>query len=105
MNKAYQSFEASSEPDKEPERLIMLRDQMRKLGLMRSPRADVHQGEYVALLMNVWHGLRGLRDRLGLCRYGILRVSLLMAATASKSKNKHAPFIPVDCPKCNWGIG
>ena len=110
MSKAvYQSFEASSEPDKGPERLIMLRDQMRKSGIdaFLIPRADVHQGEYVALLMNAWHGLRGLQDRLVFVPlHRMPRGSSLMAATASKSRNKHAPPLPpLIGPKCNWGIG
>ena len=98
MNKAvYQSFEASSEPDKGPERLIMLRDQMRKSGIdaFLIPRADVHQGEYVAPADERLAWLTGFTGSAGFCAVTQDAAgSLLMAATASKSRNKHAPLYP-----------
>ena len=69
-----------------PERLIMLRDQMRKSGIaFLIPRADVHQGEYVAYDERLaW--LTGFEDRLVFVPlHRMPRGSSLMAATASKS--------------------
>ena len=56
------------------------------------------------LLMNVWHGLRGLQDRLGFVPlHRMLRVSLLMAATASKSRTNTRALYPVDWPEVQLG--
>ena len=46
----FQSFDTSSSPEKSPERLAALRKQLDHLGVdgFLVPRADVHQGEYVA---------------------------------------------------------
>ncbi|MEO0702422.1 MAG: aminopeptidase P family protein [Pseudomonadota bacterium] len=46
----FQSFEATTSPDQGPARLAALRAEMAKLGISAFvvPRADIHQGEYVA---------------------------------------------------------
>ena len=83
MNKAvYQSFEASSEPEKGPERLIMLRDQMRKSGVdaFLIPRADVHQGEYVAPADERLAWLTGFTGSAGFCAVTITDVEQLAGA-------------------------
>ncbi|MEL6645807.1 MAG: aminopeptidase P family protein [Pseudomonadota bacterium] len=46
----FQSFEATTSPDQGPARLAALRGEMARLGIAAFvvPRADIHQGEYVA---------------------------------------------------------
>ena len=46
----FQSFEVTARPEQGPPRLAALRAEMKKAGLdgFLVPRADAHQGEYVA---------------------------------------------------------
>ena len=54
----FQSFTATSSPDQGPPRLAALRTQLATMGLTGFwvPRADAHQGEYVAPAMRGWNG-------------------------------------------------
>ena len=86
----------------------MLRDQMRKSGvdafLFRVPMCI--RANMWPLLMNVWHGLRGLQDRLVLCRYtGCAGVFVDGRYRVQVKEQTRAPLPPLIGPKCNWGIG
>ena len=56
------------------------------------------------LLMNVWHGLRGLQDRLVLCGHRMPRVSFVDGRYRVQVKEQtRAPFTPVDWPEVQLG--
>jgi len=104
MNKAvYQSFEASSEPDKGPERLIMLRGQMRKSGVdsFLIPRADVHQGEYVAPADERLAWLTGFTGSAGFCAVTQDAAGVFVDGRyrVQVKEQTRAPFTPVDWPE------
>ena len=104
MNKAvYQSFEASSEPDKGPERLIMLRGQMRKSGFdaFLIPRADVHQGEYVAPADERLAWLTGFTGSAGFCAVTQDAAGVFVDGRyrVQVKEQTRAPFTPVDWPE------
>lgn len=65
----FQSFEETADPTKGPERLTALRDEMRAAGLdgYLVPRADAHQGEYVADCDNRLAWLTGFTGSAGFC--------------------------------------
>lgn len=65
----FQSFEETSDPSKGPERLAALRVAMRHAGLdgFLIPRADVHQGEYVAPRDERLSWLTGFTGSAGFC--------------------------------------
>ncbi len=54
----FQSFDSTSRPDQGPPRLAALRAAMMSEGLdgFLVPRADAHQGEYVATATSGWPG-------------------------------------------------
>ena len=108
MNKAvYQSFEASSEPDKGPERLIMLRDQMRESGIdaFLIPRADVHQGEYVAPADERLAWLTGFTGSAGFCAVTQDTAGVFVDGRyrVQVKEQTRAPFTPVDWPEVQLG--
>ena len=108
MSKAvYQSFEASSEPDKGPERLIMLRDQMRKSGIdaFLIPRADVHQGEYVAPADERLAWLTGFTGSAGFCAVTQDAAGVFVDGRyrVQVKEQTRAPFTPVDWPEVQLG--
>jgi len=108
MNKAvYQSFEASSEPEKGPERLIMLRDQMRKSGVdaFLIPRADVHQGEYVAPADERLAWLTGFTGSAGFCAVTQDAAGVFVDGRyrVQVKEQTRAPFTPVDWPEVQLG--
>ena len=65
----YQSFDNQSDPDQGPERLNKLRNEMAARGLSGYlvPRADVHQGEYVAARDERLAWLTGFTGSAGFC--------------------------------------
>jgi len=104
----FQSFEASASPDQGPPRLSALRDQMTKRGLdgFLVPRADAHQGEYVAPCDDRLSWLTGftgsagfcaaLRDIAGVFVDGRYRVQVRDQVALSD-------FTPVDWPETQLG--
>lgn len=65
----FQSFESHASPDQGPPRLAALRAQLAALGLdgFLVPRADVHQGEYVAARDERLQWLTGFTGSAGFC--------------------------------------
>lgn len=65
----FQSFESHASPDQGPPRLAALRERLRVLGLdgFIIPRADVHQGEYVAARDERLQWLTGFTGSAGFC--------------------------------------
>ena len=65
----FQSFESHGSPDQGPPRLAALRERLRVLGLdgFIIPRADVHQGEYVAARDERLQWLTGFTGSAGFC--------------------------------------
>ncbi len=65
----YQSFESLTRPDQGPPRLAALRERMTKAGLdaFLVPRADAHQGEYVAPRDERLAWLTGFTGSAGFC--------------------------------------
>ena len=65
----FQSFESHASPDQGPPRLLALRARLRALGLdgYLIPRADVHQGEYVAARDERLQWLTGFTGSAGFC--------------------------------------
>ncbi|MGB0426988.1 MAG: aminopeptidase P family N-terminal domain-containing protein, partial [Paracoccaceae bacterium] len=103
----YQSFEASSEPDKGPERLIMLRDQMRNSGVdaFLIPRADVHQGEYVAPADERLAWLTGFTGSAGFCAVTQDAAGVFVDGRyrVQVKEQTRAPFTSVDWPEVQLG--
>lgn len=104
MTKAvYQSFEASSEPDKGPERLILLRDQMQKSGVdaYLIPRADVHQGEYVAPADERLAWLTGFTGSAGFCAVTQNAAGVFVDGRyrVQVKEQTRDPYSPVDWPE------
>ena len=104
----YQSFEAATRPDQGPPRLAALREELRAEGLsgFLVPRADQHQGEYVApcderlAWLTGFTGSAGfaivLADRAGIFVDGRYRVQV-------KAQVDTAHFTPVDWPETKPG--
>jgi Xaa-Pro aminopeptidase len=65
----FQSFESHSSPDQGPPRLAALRSKLAEIGLdgFLVPRADVHQGEYVAARDERLQWLTGFTGSAGFC--------------------------------------
>ena len=65
----FQSFESHASPDQGPPRLAALRAKLREMGLagFLVPRADVHQGEYVAARDERLQWLTGFTGSAGFC--------------------------------------
>ncbi|HLQ18135.1 MAG TPA: aminopeptidase P family protein [Tabrizicola sp.] len=65
----FQSFESHASPDQGPPRLAALRERLAALGLAGFivPRADVHQGEYVAARDERLQWLTGFTGSAGFC--------------------------------------
>ena len=65
----FQTFDSHASPDQGPPRLAALRDRLRVLGLdgFIIPRADVHQGEYVAARDERLQWLTGFTGSAGFC--------------------------------------
>ncbi len=65
----FQSFESHASPDQGPPRLAALRSQLGTMGLdgFLVPRADVHQGEYVAARDERLQWLTGFTGSAGFC--------------------------------------
>ena len=65
----FQSFTASSRPEQGPPRLAALRSELERAGLdgFIVPRADVHQGEYVAPRDERLSWLTGFTGSAGFC--------------------------------------
>ena len=108
MNKAvYQSFEASSEPEKGPERLEMLRAEMRKADLdaFLVPRSDVHQGEYVAPADERLAWLTGFTGSAGFCAVTLRSAGVFVDGRyrVQVKEQTRAPFVPVDWPEVSLG--
>jgi Xaa-Pro aminopeptidase len=65
----FQGFESHASPEQGPPRLAALRDRLRGMGLdgFLVPRADVHQGEYVAARDERLQWLTGFMGSAGFC--------------------------------------
>lgn len=65
----FQSFESHASPDQGPPRLALLRERLGAMGLAGFivPRADVHQGEYVAARDERLQWLTGFTGSAGFC--------------------------------------
>jgi Xaa-Pro aminopeptidase len=69
MTAVFQGFESHASPDQGPPRLALLRQRLEALGLdgFIVPRADVHQGEYVAARDERLQWLTGFTGSAGFC--------------------------------------
>ncbi|SLN44122.1 putative peptidase [Roseovarius gaetbuli] len=104
----FQSFDDTARPDQGPPRLAALRAALAEAGLsgFLVPRADAHQGEYVANCDNRLAWLTGFTGSAGFCAVladvagvfvdGRYRVQV-------KTQVDIAHFTPVDCPEVRLG--
>ena len=65
----FQTFDATTSPDQAPPRLAKLREELKRSGVdgFLVPRADVHQGEYVAARDERLAWLTGFTGSAGFC--------------------------------------
>ncbi|MCG6902214.1 MAG: aminopeptidase P family protein [Rhodobacter sp.] len=103
----FQSFDASTAPDQGPPRLAALRAEMaaRNLGGYLVPRADAHQGEYVAPRDDRLAWLTGFTGSAGFCAVlpGIAGI-FIDGRYRVQVRDQVAPdFTPVDWPETKLG--
>ncbi|THD73329.1 aminopeptidase P family protein [Thalassobius vesicularis] len=104
----FQSFHETSDPSKGPGRLAQLRDQLRREGLagFLIPRADAHQGEYVAARDDRLAWLTGFTGSAGFCAAlkGVAGVFIDgRYRTQVKAQVDLAHFTPVPWPETRLG--
>lgn len=100
----FQSFEVTSTPEKGPARLALLRSEIEREGLdgFLVPRADAHQGEYVAPCDARLAWLTGFTGSAGFCAALMDRAGVFVDGryrTQVKSQVDSAHFTPVDWPE------
>jgi len=100
----FQSFEVTSTPEKGPQRLALLRKEIVREGLdgFLVPRADAHQGEYVAPCDARLAWLTGFTGSAGFCAALMDRAGVFVDGryrTQVKSQVDLAHFTPVDWPE------
>jgi len=100
----FQSFEVTSTPEKGPERLALLRKEIAREGLdgFLVPRADAHQGEYVAPCDARLAWLTGFTGSAGFCAALMDQAGVFVDGryrTQVKSQVDLAHFSPVDWPE------
>lgn len=104
----FQSFHETSDPTKGPARLSRLRDELRREGLVGFliPRADAHQGEYVAPRDDRLSWLTGFTGSAGFCA-ALLDVAGVFIdgryRTQVKSQVDLDHFTPVPWPETRLG--
>ena len=104
----FQSFEVTSHPENGPTRLALLRDQISAEGLdgFLVPRADAHQGEYVAPCDARLAWLTGFTGSAGFCAVVPDQAGVFVDGryrTQIKSQVDLAHFTPVDWPEVQLG--
>ncbi|KPU84346.1 X-Pro aminopeptidase [Marinosulfonomonas sp. PRT-SC04] len=104
----FQSFEVTSHPENGPARLALLRDQISAEGLdgFLVPRADAHQGEYVAPCDARLAWLTGFTGSAGFCAVVPDQAGVFVDGryrTQIKSQVDLAHFTPVDWPEVQLG--
>ncbi len=100
----FQSFEVTSTPEKGPARLALLRDEMARAELdgFLVPRADAHQGEYVAPCDARLAWLTGFTGSAGFCAALADQAGVFVDGryrTQVKSQIDLEHFMPVDWPE------
>jgi Xaa-Pro aminopeptidase len=100
----FQSFEVTSTPEKGPARLALLRGEIARAGLdgFLVPRADAHQGEYVAPCDARLAWLTGFTGSAGFCAALMDRAGVFVDGryrTQVKSQIDLEHFTPVDWPE------
>jgi len=100
----FQSFEVTSTPEKGPQRLTLLREEIAREGLdgFLVPRADAHQGEYVAPCDARLAWLTGFTGSAGFCAALMDQAGVFVDGryrTQVKSQVDLAHFTPVDWPE------
>ncbi|MBD3663634.1 aminopeptidase P family protein [Sulfitobacter sp. TSTF-M16] len=103
----YQSFEVSARPEQGPPRLLALRAEMQKEGLdgFVIPRADAHQGEYVAPRDERLAWLTGFTGSAGFCAALVETAGVFIDGryrTQVKTQVAEA-FTPVPWPEISLG--
>ncbi len=100
----FQSFVETASPDQGPQRLAQLRDAMRGEGLdgFMIPRADAHQGEYVASCDDRLAFVTGFTGSAGFCialmdRAGVFVDGRYRTQVRAQVDTKH--FTPVNWPE------
>ena len=104
----FQSFEVTSRPEDGPARLAALRVEMQREGLdgFLVPRADAHQGEYVAPRDARLAWLTGFGGSAGFCAALMDRAGVFVDGryrTQVKTQVDLAHFSPVDWPEVQLG--
>lgn len=104
----FQSFEVASRPEDGPARLALLRHEITVEGLdgFLVPRADAHQGEYVAPCDARLAWLTGFTGSAGFCAVLADRAGVFVDGryrTQIKSQVDLAHFTPVDWPEVKLG--
>ncbi|MCF6317140.1 MAG: aminopeptidase P family protein [Marinosulfonomonas sp.] len=104
----FQTFEVASNPKDGPARLALLRRQMVREGLdgFLVPRADAHQGEYVAPCDARLAWLTGFTGSAGFCAVLTDRAGVFVDGryrTQVKAQVDLAHFTPVDWPEVKLG--
>ncbi len=100
----FQTFEVTTRPENGPARLAALRDELTREGLdgFLVPRADAHQGEYVADRDARLQWLTGFTGSAGFCA-ALLDVAAVFVdgryRTQVKTQVDLAAFTPVDWPE------
>lgn len=100
----FQSFDDTASPDQGPSRLALLRDAIAAEGLsgFLVPRADAHQGEYVADCDNRLAWLTGFTGSAGFCAVLAERAGVFVDGryrTQVRAQVDGAHFTPVDWPE------
>lgn len=100
----FQTFEVTAQPENGPARLALLRAKMQRKGLggFLVPRADAHQGEYVAQRDARLAWLTGFTGSAGFCAVLLDRAGVFVDGryrTQVKSQVDLAHFTPVDWPE------
>lgn len=104
----FQTFEVTSHPEDGPARLALLRTQISAAGLdgFLVPRADAHQGEYVAPCDARLAWLTGFTGSAGFCAVTADQAGVFVDGryrTQIKSQVDLAHFTPVDWPEVALG--
>lgn len=104
----FQAFEVTSRPEDGPARLAMLRQEIAREGLdgFLVPRADAHQGEYVAPCDARLAWLTGFGGSAGFCAALTDKAGVFVDGryrTQVKSQVDLAHFTPVDWPEVQLG--
>ena len=104
----FQSFDVTSRPEDGPPRLALLRAEMKREGVdgFLVPRADAHQGEYVAPCDARLAWLTGFTGSAGFCAVLPDQAGVFVDGryrTQVKSQVDLAHFTPVDWPEVKLG--